>query len=88
MEQVGEKGIKTKTFTAFLKFCFVKAGFQVWRVLLEAPYGTLTRILSLFLIEERGQGTEGRQQRSLQHFLSSSKLDCTFLLVMDNCKFH
>lgn len=45
MEQVGEKGRKTKTFTAFLKFCFVKAGFQVWRVLLEAPYGNLVWLL-------------------------------------------
>lgn len=45
MEQVGEKGRKTKTFTAFLKFCFVKAGFQVWRVLLEAPCGNLVWLL-------------------------------------------
>lgn len=41
MEQVGEKEKKNKTFTAFLKFCFVKAGFQFWRALLEAPYDNL-----------------------------------------------
>lgn len=42
MEQVGERGKKkNKTFTAFPKFCFVKAGFQFWRALLEVLYGSL-----------------------------------------------